>query len=368
VAAARKLSAWGRELIKEKMRCAGALGADVCSADSQILFTLFHHYASNGDAVGHDRMSHSEYRSLMRELKLFGTKKESFTLAKADIIFQRFSAYESGGALTESPEKGSNTSAPTVQAKLGHDLQLEFSEFVEVINAIAAEACPKTGFEGLMTKKLIPLLEKVSEETRARVAKRVQTKSLEIDELQQLFIVKRNRKQLETLYSFYSSAITNSQHRAKLNHGSKGLLFKGVQTMMRDFDLIPSVFSNLGELQEAFHNANAGSASADVLSFVRFLQVMYHTAQHNTSKRKHPEGDANTQFTQLLERMDRSHGRSKMANSRNAVMLRPFVLTTGKPTAQQGLEDPVNKARVDGSKIPKPALNRAMSKPSSQVA
>jgi len=272
---------------------------------------------------------------MLKELAFKGfqsTKPEAFTSAKADIIFQRCSAMEEGANNLPSPEKRNEKLGlpPKTQASLGHDKQLEFSEFLVVMSMVAEEAFPKSGMEGLM-KKVLPLLEKIVAATRAKQAGSFQTTATE--GLEQLPVVVKNRKQLDTIYEYYCKS-SNQHHRAGgKNVKTAGLSFKGLQTLMRDFELIqshlPAVFASLSDAQDIFHIVNHGSGSADVLSQRRFLDFLDRTAQIHAAKVTEKAAGAEP-FQMLLERMENSGGRSKLSSARNGVMLRPFALPSAK--------------------------------------
>ena len=141
--------------------------------------------------------------------------------------------------------------------------------------------------------------------------------------LEELSVVTKNRKQIDQIFEYYARA-SNQHHRAGgKNLRTTGLSFKGLSSFLRDFELLPTVFSSLSAAQEVFHAVNYGSASIDVLTNRRFLDLLDRTAQIYAAAR---QADASSSMHLLLHKMEGSSGRSKLSNARNGIVLRPFSL------------------------------------------
>jgi len=273
----------------------------------QVLYALFHHFASNGNAMNAASMSLNEFRAFLRELKVFGTKKDSFTSAKADILFLRFTSMEEN----EEAEAAARSSIP------GHDRQLEFGEFKCVAAAVVEVVAPKTGMTGMVTKKFVPLLAKIVAEYAARKSSNPVTSTTA--GLEQMPVVTKNGKQIDALYEYYCRAF-NTHNRSGTSVKSTGLSFKGVAAMLRDFGLL-TLFGTLSAAQELFFKVNQGAAISDVLTKTSFLVFLDHTSQVMAAKDGVELSDA---FVGLLEKMEKSDGRTKVSSRNNGVMLRPF--------------------------------------------
>jgi len=92
----------------------------------------------------------------------------------------------------------------------------------------------------------------------------------------------------------------------------------------------------------------------DVLTKKRFLSFLDHSAQVLATKEKNG-GSTEDKFKELLEKMEQSDGRRKVAASRSGVLLRPFAISSGGKASVGSLKVDTASSRKVESKRPNTA-------------
>ena len=299
-------------------------------ANDVVLFELFNSYSARGDATNSSWMNHSQYRVFLKELSVV---KGKFTLASADILFKRFVDQEEGGKAN----KRSSSTQGQHQMNKGNDTKLEFSEFVQLVDALALQVAGEGKKQAFFKKKVLPLLEEIvakldtdkaaapprsirspakKEEADSGVAKKKEA-------LDQLPSIVRNKKQLMQIYEFFSSS-------------KKTLNFKGLLGFAKAFELLPGLY-DMARLQQMFHLVQDGSKSIDTMTKLRFFDFLDRTAQLLAETvEMGPTAAADQKMELLLAAMDNSSGKSKMDSGRGGFLCHPFKVQSASAQLLKG--------------------------------
>jgi len=269
-------------------------------------------------------------------LKELSVVAGTFNKDNADILFKRFVDQEEGGKAN----KRSSSTQGQHQMNKGNDTKLEFSEFVQLIDALALEVAGEGKKQAFFTKKVLPLLEAIvakldtekakapprsirspviKEEAGSDIAKKKEA-------LDQLPSMSRNTKQLLQIYDFFSLS-------------KKTLNFKGLLAFAKAFELLPGLY-DVARLQQMFHLVQDGSKSIDTMTKLRFFDFLDRTAQLLAETvEMGSNAAADEKMELLLAAMDNSSGKSKMDSGRGGFLCHPFKL---KSTSAQLLKGTVS--------------------------